>query len=109
MADVFLRVRAMPALTELWPKEPGVGSDFASDVMHVSVSSYTVARILLLEAIGRVQAAAGLAQDLNLARQGAHFLLLRPALVSTAKAAWLIEVPDPAERTSRAARLVGQD
>jgi hypothetical protein len=109
MADVFDRVQAMPVIAELWPREPSVGSDFASDAIHAPISTYTVVRILLLDAVHRLQAAARIAQNPDLASQGTHILLLRPALVSTAKGAWLAGTADSAERTSRAARLAAED
>ncbi|MGC4804997.1 hypothetical protein [Micromonospora sp. DT233] len=109
MADVFDRVQALPTIAKLWPREPGVGSNFASDATHASISTYTVARVLLLDAMHRLQAAARIAQTPDLARQGTHILLLRPALVSTAKGAWLVQAADTADRVSRATRLVAED
>ena len=83
-----------------------VGSDFGADLAHASISTYTVARVLLLDAMHRLRAAARTAQSRDLAGQGTHILLLRPVLVSTAKAAWLVGAADSAERASRAVRLI---
>jgi len=107
--DVFDRVEAMPAVTQLWPEEPGAGSGFAADATTASVSTYAAARVLTLGAVRQLQAAARIARNSDLAKLGTHILLLRPALISTAKAAWLVETFDSAERISRAARLVAQD
>jgi hypothetical protein len=110
VADVFDRVRAMPVMAQLWPAEPGVGSRFAADETRASVSTYTAARVLLLDAMHRLRAAAEMAENEALAEHGTHLLLLlRPALVSTAKAAWVVGPEDSAERSTRAVRLVCED
>jgi hypothetical protein len=109
VADVFDRVRAMPVMAQLWPAEPGVGSRFAVDETRASVSTYTAARVLLLDAIHRLRAAAEMAENEALTEQGTHLLLLRPALVSTAKAAWVVGPEDSVERSTRAVRLVCED
>lgn len=109
VSGVYDRIDAMPAMADLWPREPADGSEFAADGTRASISTYTVVRILLLEAIQRLRAAAAAAQDRGLAEQGVHILLLRPALVSTAKAAWVARGGESAERVSRAARLIAED
>jgi len=109
MADVFDRVRAMPVMAQLWPAEPVVGSGFAADETRASVSTYTTARILLLDAMHRLRAAAEIAENEALAEHGTHLLLLRPALVSTAKAAWMVGPEDSGERSTRAVRLICED
>jgi hypothetical protein len=109
MTDVFDRVRAMPVMAQLWPAEPAVGSGFDADETRTSVSTYTVARILLLDAMHRLRAAAEMAENEALAEHGTHLLLLRPALVSTAKAAWVVGPEDSAERSTRAVRLICED
>jgi hypothetical protein len=109
VADVFDRVRAMPVMAQLWPTEPGVGSRFAADETQASVSTYTAARVLLLDAMHRLRAAAEMTENDALAEHGTHLLLLRPALVSTAKAAWVVGPEDSVERSTRAVRLVCED
>jgi hypothetical protein len=75
----------MHVVAELWPAEPGVGSPLASDAARASVSTYAVARILLLDAMLQLRAAAATFKDERLAARGTHLLLLRPALVSSLK------------------------
>jgi hypothetical protein len=99
----------MPVMAQLWPAEPVVGSGFADDETRTSVSTYTAARVLLLDAMRRLRAAAEMAENQTLAEQGTHLLLLRPALVSAAKAAWAVAPEDSAERSTRAVRLICED
>lgn len=108
-ADLYERVRAMPVITGLWPGDAIAGSAFASDPSPASISTYVVARILLLEALRWLAASAKLAEDDRSAAHGAHVLLLRPALVVTAKCAWMIRPDDSNTRAARAVRLVVED
>lgn len=109
MTDVYERVRAMRGVTDLWPSETLPGSDFAGDPSPASISTYAAARILILEALRWLEASARVAVDERARAHGAHLLLLRPALVSTAKSAWIIRPDDGSERAARAARLAAQD
>ena len=107
--DVYERVRAMHVVTKLWPPDAVAGSGFASDPSPASISTYTVARILILEALRWLEASSKAAEDRRAGALGAHILLLRPALVSSAKCAWVIRPDDGDERAARAARLVAED
>lgn len=73
------------------------------------MSTYTVTSMQLLEAIRRLQAAARLAHHQQDADWGAHLLLLRPALVLTAKAAWIVRPDSSRDRVARAIGLVVSD
>ena len=110
MADVLKRVEAMSVTAELWPSEPSAGSGFAADGQSgSSVSTYTVTRIQLLEAIRRLKAAASLVRRQQDAEWGAHLVILRPALVLTAKAGWIVRPNASPERVARASGLVISD
>ncbi len=109
MSDVLNRVRAMSVVTEMWPAKPSPGSGFAADAELAPFSTYTVARVLLVGGLDSLQAAARLGQDPRAAGQGMHVLLLRPAVVSTAKAAWLVAPDDATDRVSRTARVLAED
>lgn len=109
MTDVFDRARAMSSVLQLWPDIPSTGSPFAADAALASVSTFSVARILVAEAVLRLKAGAEMAQDDELAALGSHLLLLRPTLVSTAKAAWLVRPQDSLERVRRALELVHEE
>ena len=90
-------------------RSPAWAAGSRSDETRASVSTYTAARVLLLDAIHRLRAAAEMAENEALTEQGTHLLLLRPALVSTAKAAWVVGPEDSVERSTRAVRLVCED
>lgn len=99
----------MSSVVQLWPDKPSPGSPFGADDALASISTFTVARVLVAEAVLRLRAGAEMAQDSGLAALGSHFLLLRPTLVATAKAAWLVRPDEPRERVRRAAELVRED
>jgi hypothetical protein len=99
VTDVFDRVKAMSATVTLWPDSPSAGSGFAGDrALSAQVDSYTVVRTQLLTSIRRLRVAAGLVEDDD--GWGAHLLMLRPALVLAAKAAWIAR-PDYSEERVR--------
>jgi hypothetical protein len=108
VSSVFDRISAMPAIVELLPRKPAVGSAFGTDDAQAS-STYTIVRGLLVEAVRGLLVAGETAQRRDLAAVGTHILLLRPSLVSTAKAAWVARAQESGERVSRAARLVAED
>ena len=94
------RVKAMSATVTLWPDDPSPGSGFASDrALSAQVDSYTVARIQLLTSIRRLRDAAQLVVDDD--GWGTHLLMLRPALVLAAKAAWIARPVLSEERVRR--------
>lgn len=100
----------MSVTAELWPSEPSPGSGFAADgESGSSVSTYVVTRIQLLEAIQRLRAAASLIRRQQDAEWGAHLVILRPALVLTAKAGWIVRPDASPERVGRAIGLVISD
>ncbi len=101
--------RAMRVITTLWPEGVIMGSGFATETPVGSISTYVVARILLLEALSWLSASGRVAEHDEAAVHGAHLLLLRPALVSTAKCAWMLRSDEGGERTTRALRLIMED
>lgn len=93
----------MPATVTLWPKEPTAGSGFADDLaLSAQVDSFTVARLQLLTSMRRLRNAARLVTEDD--GWGTHLLMLRPALVLAAKAAWIVR-PDVSEE--RVCRTLG--
>lgn len=110
---VYARVRALRVIAEGFPTEVGDRSGFALDEAVIPASSrlstFVAAKSLLFEALSAVQAAAATARETRLSARGTHILLLRPGLVSVAKAAWVVRPTDPAERVVRVGRLVAED
>jgi hypothetical protein len=103
VTDVFDRVEAVSATVGLWPDEPSAGSGFSDDLaLSAQMSSYTVARTQLLTSMRRLRNAAQLVTEDD--GWGTHLLMLRPALVLAAKAAWIVR-PDRSEE--RVSRLLG--
>jgi len=101
VTDVYDRIEAMSATVALWPSEPAAGSSFAADNALGSVApTFDVARHQLLTAIRRLRDAARLAGRDD--GWGSHILMLRPALVLVAKAAWVVRPEQSAERVGRA-------
>jgi hypothetical protein len=74
-----------------------------------SLSTYNVTRIQLLEAIRRLETAGGLVRRRSEAEWGSHLVVLRPALVLTAKAAWIVRPDASQERVARAVGIVIKD
>lgn len=100
----------MSVVASVWPDEPSPGSGFAHDHARVpDVSTYTIVRVQLLAAIERLQGAATLGRSRSALESGAHFLLLRPALVLAAKAAWIVRPDETAARVARSVGLVRSD
>lgn len=91
---MFERIQAMPVVAEMLPEEPSPGSPASGDPLVEAVAPYTYARSLLLGAVAQLLVAATTARKAEHARLGTHILLLRPALVATAKAAWTAEAPE---------------
>ncbi len=96
----------MSSISQLWPAVPSPGSPFSADDELGPLSTFTVGRVLVAEAVLRLKAGAEMAEDRQLAAHGSHFLLLRPTLVSTAKAAWLLRPDASSERVRRAVELI---
>lgn len=110
VTDVFDRVKAMSVAPTLWPRNYADGSAFSMEPEFVGASpTFLVVKILMAESIVRVQAAARIAQDTDVANLGSHMVLLRPALVSAAKAAWLVRPDDHRDRAIRSAMLMAVD
>lgn len=107
VADVFDRVDAMKVTSTLWPEEPSPGSGFATDTASMpAIPTYLTTRIQLLEAVRLLQAAAQMVRAQRDVEWGAHMVLLRPALVLTAKAAWIARPDNSDERVSHATSLI---
>lgn len=108
VTDVFDRVQAISATVTLWPDEPAPGSGFAHDLtVSADLDPYTVARTQLLTAMRRLRDAARLVQKDD--GWGTHLLMLRPALVLAAKAAWIARPDRSNERVGRALGMVLSD
>ena len=108
MTDVFDRVNSMSATAARWPEEPSTGSGFAADLaLSPQLSSFTVARTQLLTSIRRLRNAAQLVKEDD--GWGTHILMLRPALVLAAKAAWIVRPDCSDERVGRTLGMMLSD
>lgn len=102
------RVEAISVTTKLWPDEPSPGSPFSEELaLSARVSSYLMARTQLLTAMRRTREATRLFKEGD--GYGSHLLMLRPALVLTAKAAWILRSDSSEERVARTSGLLSQD
>jgi hypothetical protein len=103
VTDVYERIDAMSSMVNLWPEEAVLGSGFAADhAVSSVVPTYVVARYQLLTSLRRLRDAARLSREDD--GWGSHVLMLRPALVLAAKAAWIVR-PELSEQ--RVARTLG--
>lgn len=110
MDELLARVDAMRSTAKLWPIQPPSGSGFAEDqAANSHVSTYVVARIQLLEAIRLLETASKLIQRHGEAGSGTHLVILRPALVLTAKAAWVLRPETSPRRVARAVGIAVSD
>lgn len=101
--DVLARIEALSTTVALWPLDPHSGSGFEADrSLNSAAQPFDVARHQLLSSVRRLREAAKLFEGDD--GWGSHILMLRPALVMVAKAAWILR-PDGSEE--RVARTVG--
>lgn len=108
MTDVYDRVNAMSVIAQVWPTEPTSGSGFAAEAaLTEAVSTFDISRHQLMTSVRRLRNAAELSRNDD--GWGAHILMLRPALVLAAKAAWILRPDSPEERIGRALGLIMSD
>lgn len=106
---VFDRVAAMRTILEVLPSEPSPHSPFELDAAGVPFKTYDVARTRLQDGIVTLNIAARAARDEPVRLLGMHLVMLRPALVSAAKAWWLVNDRSAGCRVGRGIALVAAD
>lgn len=109
MPTVLERVDAMRTLLDLLPDQPSPESRFESDAAGLPFHTYDVVRTRLQDGIVELKVAARVAQDKPVRARGLHLVMLRPALVSAAKAWWLVDDKSANSRVSRAIVMVAAD
>ena len=108
MSDVFERVDAMSSVVTLWPQQPAAKSGFAADQsLCTDVPTFSIARYQILTSLRRLREAARLSSEDD--GWGSHVLMLRPALVLAAKAAWIVRPDVSEERVGRALGMLVSD
>jgi hypothetical protein len=109
VVTAFDRVAAMRTLLDVLPSEPSPHSPFEFDTAGVPFKTYDVARTRLQDGIVTLNIAARAARDEPVRLLGMHLVMLRPALVSAAKAWWLVNDRSAGCRVGRAIALVAAD
>jgi hypothetical protein len=99
----------MRTLLDVLPSEPSPHSPFELDTAGVPFQTYDLARIRLQDGIVALNLAARTANDEPVRLLGMHLVMLRPALVSAAKAWWLVNDRSAGSRVGRAIALVDAD
>lgn len=98
----------MSSVVTHWPEQPAANSGFAADqCLCATVPTFSVARYQVLTSLHRLREAASLSSEDD--GWGSHVLMLRPALVLAAKAAWIVRPDLSEERVGRTLGLLLSD